>query len=245
MTDDTPIGITFQPDIYERVMNFIPEDRNARILDAGAGQGYLVHKLLEAGYKQVQACDFSASGFKVKDVPFAESNLNDHLPYDDGTFDCIVSLEVAEHIEHHDNYFRELLRVTRRGGLVILSTPNIQSLTSRIHFLLYGCTDAARRPFDPGPASHVQHVNHISLQQLLYYAEHHGGRIEQVFTNRTRRSSLGWLFLYPIIAGAMLLRSRRRKYKKLGYLNRQYRHLVMSPPVLLGRILFLAVRKPE
>ena len=45
MTDDTPIGITFQPDIYERVMNFIPEDRNARILDAGAGQGYLVHKL--------------------------------------------------------------------------------------------------------------------------------------------------------------------------------------------------------
>jgi hypothetical protein len=33
-------------------------------------------------------------------------------------------------------------------------------------------------------------VNHISLQQLLYYVEHHGGRVEQAFTNRMRASSI-------------------------------------------------------
>lgn len=81
-----------------------------------------------------------------------------------GTFDCIVSLEVAGNIEHHDNYFRELLRVSRRGGLVLLSMPNVQSLASRIHFMLHGCTDAARRPFAPKDSSHVQQVNHIGLQ---------------------------------------------------------------------------------
>jgi len=244
MSDDTPIGLTFQPGIYERAMDAIPEDREARILDVGAGQGFMARKLVDAGYEHVQACDFSAEGFKVDAVPFSECDLNVGLPHEDEAFDCVVSLEVAEHIEQHDNYFRELLRVVRPGGLVLLSTPNIQSLSSRLHFLLFGCTDAARRPFDPEPASHVQHVNHISLQQLLYYVEHHGGRVEQVFTNRTRNSSLFLLPLYPLLAGAQLLRSRRRKFREIAPRYRQYCRLAMSAPVLLGRILFLVIRKP-
>ena len=101
MSDDTPIGLTFQPGIYDRAMAAVPQDRETRILDAGTGQGFMARKLLDAGYERVQACDFSAENFKVDAVPFSECNLNEGLPYADESFDCVLSLEVAEHIEQH------------------------------------------------------------------------------------------------------------------------------------------------
>lgn len=43
----------------------------------------------------------------------------------------------------------------------------------------------------------------------------------------------------------MLLRSMRRKYRKLSQLYWHYLYLVLNPPVLFGRTLSLAARKPN
>ena len=46
------------------------------------------------------------------------------LPLADAVADVVVSLQVIEHIWNPDGYVRELARVCRPGGTVVLSTPN-------------------------------------------------------------------------------------------------------------------------
>ena len=48
-----------------------------------------------------------------------------HWPFADGEFDVTISLETVEHFPRPDQFIRELGRVTRPGGTLILSTPNV------------------------------------------------------------------------------------------------------------------------
>ena len=45
------------------------------------------------------------------------------LSFDDGTFDIIVSLEVLEHVPFPDRAFRELRRVLKEGGTLLITVP--------------------------------------------------------------------------------------------------------------------------
>ena len=42
----------------------------------------------------------------------------------DNTFDCIVSVEVLEHVEKDADFVREVHRVLKPGGVFIMTTPN-------------------------------------------------------------------------------------------------------------------------
>jgi SAM-dependent methyltransferase len=48
----------------------------------------------------------------------------DRIPVDDASFDVVVSIDVHEHLDDCGPYTRELHRVTRPGGHVIVTTPN-------------------------------------------------------------------------------------------------------------------------
>ena len=64
MNSESPKGITFQQDIYPKVLSLLPADRSARILDVGAGEGYFCGLVSERGYR-VEACDYQKSLFKM------------------------------------------------------------------------------------------------------------------------------------------------------------------------------------
>jgi SAM-dependent methyltransferase len=65
-------------------------------------------------------------------IPEIEDLLNDkvlagtpsHIPVEDESFDVVVSIDVHEHLVEPHEFNRELRRVTRPGGHVIVTTPN-------------------------------------------------------------------------------------------------------------------------
>jgi len=95
-----------------------PDGAGRTALDLGARHGAQTQWLKEKGYL-VTSVDVDP-----KFVGCDELDANEPLPYDDESFDLVWCSEVIEHLQVPAFSLSELLRVTRAGGRLILTTPN-------------------------------------------------------------------------------------------------------------------------
>ncbi|MGH2592997.1 MAG: class I SAM-dependent methyltransferase [Anaerolineae bacterium] len=109
----------------DMILRALPLDAR-RILVDGCGIGLYVEHLAELGYNTVgldvdfeRVAQGTASGIEQLHVAVGE-----HLPYPDATFDAVLSHEVIEHVADDRLATREMIRVLRSGGRVILFGPN-------------------------------------------------------------------------------------------------------------------------
>lgn len=73
-------------------------------------------------------------------------DLNEFLPFQSGKFDAVNLVEVIEHIEHQAQLIREIRRVLKPRGEVLISTPNVLNVFSRVRFLFTGFLRGRVRP---------------------------------------------------------------------------------------------------
>lgn len=101
----------------------------ARLLDVGCGRG-AVATLLSDRFDEVHGVDTDEQALAVaaeRGVAVAQVDLDrEPLPFEDGSFDAVVSLDVIEHVLDPAVFVRELARVLRPGGNVYLATPNVR-----------------------------------------------------------------------------------------------------------------------
>jgi 2-polyprenyl-3-methyl-5-hydroxy-6-metoxy-1,4-benzoquinol methylase len=100
------------------------------VVDVGCGTGRLKALLsgLADSYVGVDAVRYD--GFPG-DAPFCAGDLNrEAIPIADESADIAVSLETIEHLENPRAFCRELVRVTKPGGWLLVTTPNQRSLVS-------------------------------------------------------------------------------------------------------------------
>jgi 2-polyprenyl-3-methyl-5-hydroxy-6-metoxy-1,4-benzoquinol methylase len=109
------------------------------VADIGGGWGELSLALSPIS-KAIHLVDFSppsASSLPPNIVPL-HGDLNKQWPLDTQSIDFSFSTEVIEHIENPRHFMRELVRITRPGGFIFITTPNNHSLISKLVFLLRG-----------------------------------------------------------------------------------------------------------
>jgi len=116
-----------------------------RLVDVGTGRGHLAHVLGEAARTSglqpadhITACDLMPESFEVEGITCHKTEADDRLPFDDGTFDAVISIEVIEHVEDQFAFWRELLRIAKPGAPVIVTTPNTHNVNSRVRNLTWG-----------------------------------------------------------------------------------------------------------
>lgn len=98
------------------------------IADIGSGSGRLTKELLNLN-RLVVSVDVSLENLKKIVANFGQDNhysvvadaLN--LPFRDSAFDCVIASEVMEHIPEPKKLLDELYRVTKSGGILIITIP--------------------------------------------------------------------------------------------------------------------------
>jgi 2-polyprenyl-3-methyl-5-hydroxy-6-metoxy-1,4-benzoquinol methylase len=105
--------------------------KGADVLDIGCGYGYGSHLLSEEA-ESVAGIDFhppavayAKEHYVGPNLSYQEHDANNPLPFEDNSFDLVVSSEVIEHIQRQKELVEEIARVGRPGGHVIVKTPNI------------------------------------------------------------------------------------------------------------------------
>lgn len=101
-------------------------DRDARILDAGAGTGLLGAALAENGFARIDALDLSPAMLAVAEPKgiydsLVEARLGGPLPYETATFDAVVSSGVLTTGHAPASCLDELVRITRPGGHIVFT----------------------------------------------------------------------------------------------------------------------------
>ncbi|MFP6907417.1 MAG: class I SAM-dependent methyltransferase [Verrucomicrobiota bacterium] len=205
---------------------------STRVLDIGAGQGALSVRLVAAGY-QVDACDYVPEQFDVEGITCRRCDDTGILPFEDEPFDLAVAVEVLEHIDGHEGFFREAARVLKPGGRLLFTTPNILSLKSRLRFLFTGFFYSfdPLEPFTRDPVS--QHIAPFSLNRYAWMLSQQDLTVEKVLTDKTQRSSIFLSCLIPFI----------RLCSRLRYGENPHAKAQNSVTVLLGRKLVIIARK--
>jgi SAM-dependent methyltransferase len=203
----------------------------ARIVDVGAGEGYfskmigdrVTSSLGRAPSEVLAACDLFPQFFRYGGVTCDPINPDGSLPYPDGAFDVVCSLEVVEHIQDQFAFARELCRITKPGGIAIVSTPNVLNLNSRVRYLHSGFTVL----FDPllvssnDPRHTAGHINPVPYWYLSYQLRRAGFSSVVAHYDRFKTSARLLLALWgPLIfvANAMFR----------GRLNRKKRDVVLE-----------------
>ena len=115
---------SFVEDICRRVT-----DRRPRILDVGCGTG--ANLLMLSKYGDAEGVDVSEDALafcRERGLENVKLGAAEQLPYDDDTFDLVTALDVVEHLDDDLAGLREMRRVLRPGGRVLLFVPTFMFL---------------------------------------------------------------------------------------------------------------------
>jgi 2-polyprenyl-3-methyl-5-hydroxy-6-metoxy-1,4-benzoquinol methylase len=109
-------------------------------LDFGAGVGNLTRKLLAMDrFNEVAAVDLlPEQPADLKVSKWIHQDLNESIPGYDGYFDAVFACEVIEHLENPRFVARELFRLCRPGGHVIITTPCVECWRSLLALAIRG-----------------------------------------------------------------------------------------------------------
>ena len=103
---------------------FRPGDR---ILEIGCGIGTVVFELSRQGY-EVTGTDISREAIAYGLEKYGDIRLEvqpaEILPYENESFDVVLSFDLFEHIARIEKHISEVLRVLRPGGFYLFQTPN-------------------------------------------------------------------------------------------------------------------------
>lgn len=172
------------------------------VLDVGCGTGRHAIRLAAAG-ASVHAIDFSAAMLErarqkqgAEKIDFRVHDLAKPLPFETKTFDRVICGLVVDHIADLSGLFREMGRVSRQGGAIVISVMHpammLRGVQARFHDLEKG---EIRPESVPNQISDYVMAAMRAGLQLDDCSEH---AVDESLANRLPRAQryIGWPMLF-------------------------------------------------
>jgi len=169
----------------------LPIDTSLNILDFGCGPGFIWEHIVKLQAKwNYTGIDFSPESVQKTSqkgaghTQFIEAEHITTLPtkYPKEQFDAVLLLEVVEHLtdDYLNGTLNEIGRVIKRGGVLVISTPNEEDLSKSSKF----CPEC-------GAIFHEwQHIRNWSIDTLATKLADHGFSLEFAETHDFRVRNL-------------------------------------------------------
>ena len=202
----------------------------AHVLDVGCSAGLFLKRARDAG--------FTVSGLEMsrRSVDYARDTLGlnvqqgaiEDADYADSSFDIITLFDVIEHLPDPYTAAKQLAKWLKPGGILLMSTPNIDGLFPRLSYLSAKALDYWPHP---EPPHHLFQFSERTLADLARQAGLEPARADHF------RLPLGYSFGTP--------ESWRVSKKLVPYAAAFALFAAIGPWLRMGDWIYLASRKPS
>lgn len=206
---------------YQRMVEVKP---SGWLLDCGCREGTNTTKLAQIVLaEKVIGLDYNLRVLKqasAKGIASLQADLNRCIPLVESSIDVVIATDVLEHLVDPDTFVREMYRVLKPGGYILLDTPNLASWHN-IFALLMGF-----QPFS-GPNITTMVDADLSIVRQMHRATHGLDEEGEEFSNHAEKELTRHIV---VVAYASLLRLLKRH----GFLIEQVRgfgYYPLPPPI--------------
>ena len=174
--------------IYQTVADLLAARGAAGVLaDVGCGTGDLWEALRGRFHSCIGVDAVRYDGLPA-DVEFHAADLDASLlPLGDASVDVAAAVEVIEHLDNPRRFVRELARIVRPGGWVVITTPNQLSALSLLTLVVKGRFSAFQDDMYP---AHRTALLEVDLRRVL--ADCGLRDLHVTFTGLGRLPLTGW-----------------------------------------------------
>ena len=117
--------------LFRRELRRLSVSPRSRVLDVGIGGGSNLRMLGDMGFTNVTALDFLADNLVRARGRYRASFVRGdatRLPFGDGSFHLLLATDVIEHLDDDTLAMRELQRVLKPAGVLLVTVPAFMSL---------------------------------------------------------------------------------------------------------------------
>lgn len=206
--------------IFNSVKNICIGENPKNILDVGCGNGAYFKLFENANYTGVDINDEILKFAKNNGLNVLKCDIEEGLPFKDKMFDGVLTMDVIEHTYDTVFHLKEINRVLKEDGFVILITPNISSLSSRIAVL------KGKRPLEVDAIrlglEGQDHISAFGIEDIYKIFDLTGFNIEKIsginagrFTGKYLQYFVNKGYLVSL-SSSFLVKGKKKKIDGLG-----------------------------
>ena len=167
----------------------------ARIIEFGAYKGAMLSRLKDFGYQNLMAADLD-NHLSINGINHIKCDFNENFStsFTGEKFDCIVAVEVIEHLNDIRHFLSECCQLLNENGYIVISTPNVGFFEGRVKFFMQG------ELWGFGPNNYVsqRHISPLTVATFPLILEEKGYELVKMITDASFATFLRKIVTSPI-----------------------------------------------